>query len=27
MGNILKFAEKKVYEAVKSGNSDKIRLS
>jgi len=27
MGNILKFAEKKVYEAVKSGNSSKIRLS
>lgn len=27
MGDILKFAEKKVYEAVKSGNSGKIRLS
>ncbi|MEE9910110.1 MAG: GntR family transcriptional regulator [Deltaproteobacteria bacterium] len=27
MGNILKFAEKKVYEAVKSGNSGKVRLS
>ena len=27
MGNILKFAEKKVYEALKSGNSGKIRLS
>jgi DNA-binding FadR family transcriptional regulator len=27
MGNILKYAEKKVYEAVKSGNSRKIRLA
>lgn len=27
MGNILKFGEKKVYEALKSGHSGKIRLS
>lgn len=27
MGNVLKFAEKKVYEAIRSGNSTGIRLS
>jgi len=27
MGNVLRFAEKKVYEAIRSGNSTGIRLS
>ncbi len=27
MGNVLKFAEKKVYEAIKSGGSGRVRLS